>query len=121
MRRNEELHEHFHQEKLDELTSVSSSSSGHQRLTEVLAENLQSKRGEARCFSSCLNSACVCVNCVCGNSLCCRAGDVSRGAGGDPGRHRTNTVRQDPGAALQTDLQMCLQPTLPGQNQTSGV
>lgn len=71
-------------------------------------------------FSLCLNSACVCVNCVCGNSLCCRAGDVSRGAGGDPGRHRTNTVRQDPGAALQTDLQMCLQPTLPGQKQTSG-
>lgn len=62
----------------------------------------------------------VCVNCLCCNSLCCRAGDVSRGAGGDPGRHRTNTVRQDPGAALQTDLQMCLQPTLPGQNQTSG-
>ena len=65
---------------------------------------------------------CVHVSSVCGNTLvlCCRAGDVSRGAGGDPGRHRTNTVRQDPGAALQTDLQMCLQPTLPGQNHTSG-
>lgn len=43
------------------------------------------------------------------------AGDVSRGAGGDSGRHRTHTVRQDPGAAFQTDLQMCLQPTFPGQ------
>lgn len=43
------------------------------------------------------------------------AGDVSRGAGGDSGRHRTHTVRKDPGAAFQTDLQMCLQPTFPGQ------
>lgn len=43
------------------------------------------------------------------------AGDVSRGAGGDSGRHRTHTVRQDPGAAFQTDLQMCLQPTFPGR------
>ena len=104
---------------------VSSFSSGHQRLTEVLAENLQSKRGEAR-FSVFELYVCVCVcvrvSSVCGNTLvlCCRAGDVSRGAGGDPGRHRTNTVRQDPGATLQTDLQMCLQPTLPGQNHTSG-
>lgn len=56
---------------------------------------------------------CLCVMTV--RFLCRSAGDVSRGAGGNLGRHRTNTVRQDPGAALQTDLQMCLQPTLPGQ------
>ena len=55
---------------------VSSFSSGHQRLTEVLAENLQSKRGEAR-FSVfelyvCVrvNSVCVCELCVCVCELC---------------------------------------------------
>lgn len=62
---------------------------------------------------SCTPALSVCVMTVC--FLCRCAGDVSRGAGGNPGRHRANAVRQDPGAALQTDLQMCLQPTLPGQ------
>ena len=42
------------------------------------------------------------------------SGDVPGGAGGDPGRDRTHAVREDPGAALQTDLQMCVQPALPG-------
>lgn len=69
--------------------------------------------------SVCLWTLGLCKLCLCASAnallLGCRAGDVSRRIGGNPGRHRTNTVRQDPGAALQTDLQMCLQPTLPGQ------
>lgn len=106
--------------------TVASSLSGHQRLTEVLAKNLQSKRGEAHLLLNAKtpqNKTTTTKLCVLNIILCVlilslfhgTAGDVSRGAGGDSGRHRTHTVRQDPGAAFQTDLQMCLQPTFPGQ------
>lgn len=43
------------------------------------------------------------------------AGDVPGRAGGDPGRDRAHAVREDPGAAVQADLQMCLQPSLSGE------
>ena len=41
-------------------------------------------------------------------------GDVLGGDRGNPGRDRAGTVCQDPGAALQADRQVCLQPPLPG-------
>lgn len=67
----------------------------------------------SQCSSWTLCNLCVCVVTLLSPHLC--AGNVSRGAGGNSGCHRTNTVRQDPGASIQTDLQMCVQPTLPGQ------
>lgn len=41
-------------------------------------------------------------------------GDVPRGDRGGAGRHRAVAVHSDPGAAVQADREMRLQPTLPG-------
>lgn len=46
--------------------------------------------------------------------LCGGSGDVSGRAGGNSGCDRAHTVCKDPGAAIQTDLQMRFQPTFPG-------
>ena len=50
--------------------------------------------------------------------MCCRVrlGDVPGGNRGDPGRDRAVSVHQGPGATLQTDRSLYLQPSLPGEH-----
>ena len=45
-----------------------------------------------------------------------RLGDVPGGNRGDPGRDRAVSVHQGPGATLQTDRSLYLQPSLPGEH-----
>lgn len=46
------------------------------------------------------------------------SGDVPWGDRGDPGRDRAVSVHPSPGAALQTDRSLYLQPSLPGKHHS---
>lgn len=72
-----------------------------------------------RVFAFCgLSQMCCADKKVCVR-VCLHSGDVPGGDRGDPGCDRAVSVHPDPGASLQTDRSLYLQPSLPGKHHAS--